>query len=91
MDGFVRLGFGAVFLPRARRKGIYFSICISSALFLITVMLYDNNTDGRFNAVKLVTGVLAKFIVTIYFAFSYTTMTELHPTGIRQRATAVQM
>ena len=91
MDGVVRLGFGAFFLPRARRKGIYFAICASSALFLITVILYDNNADGRYNLVKLVTGVLAKFTVTVYFAFAYTTLSELHPTGIRQRATALQM
>ena len=47
--------------------------------------------NGRYNTFKLITGVMAKFIITIYFAFSYTLMGEVNPTGIRQRAAAVQV
>lgn len=91
LEGPFRIGFISFFLPRMRRKGIYITLCISASLFLLTTIMYDNNTDGMFNTAKLITGVASKFVLCLYYAFGYTNMSELTPTGIRQRTSAIQM
>ena len=91
LEGPFRIWFTAFFLPRIRRKGIYCTLSVSAILFLITTIMYDNNSDGRFNTAKLITGVAAKFVLTLYYAFGYTNMSENNPTGIRQRTAAIQV
>ena len=91
LEGPVRMAIGAVLMPRMRRKGIYISMVLSAVLFIITVLINDFDTDGSLGSLKLVTGVLAKFVTTFYFAFAYTMMGEMNPTGIRQRVTSVQV
>jgi len=91
LEGPGRMLFGTVFMPRTRRKAMYFAICISSLLFMLTVLLSDNNEDGKFDQLKLITGVTAKYIGCCYFLFTYVMMGEINPTGIRQRSIAFQV
>ena len=76
-------------LPRMRRKGIYGSFIISAALFFVTKLLFDNNTDGLFDTAKLITGVASKFGLAMYFGFATQMMGEINPTGIRQTSYAL--
>ena len=78
-------------MPRMRRKSIYGTLVLSSILFIATVWLNDNNEDEQYTTVKMVTGISAKFLVTVYFASAYTMMAEINPTGIRQSAAAIQV
>ena len=87
----VRMLVSSFLMPRIRRKGIYGCLVLSAVLFIATSWMNDHNTDGRFDTLKLVTGLTAKFINTCYYAFAYTMMSEIHPTGIRQTSTSIQM
>ena len=63
----------------------------SAALFITTVLLDQNNAHGKFDLLKMVTGVAGKFFVTFYFAFAYSYMVEINPTSIRQTSAALQV
>ena len=79
-----------VLLPLTRRKGLYVFLSCSSVLFIITALLNDFNEGGKFDTVKLITGVMSKFILTCFFSFAYLSMGELNPTAIRQTVIAIQ-
>ena len=67
------------------------AIMTSATLFIITVLLDQNNENGRYDVIKMLTGVAAKFFVTFYFAFAYSYMVEINPTSIRQTSSALQV
>ena len=48
------------------------------------------NENGKYDTIKLITGVMSKFILTCYFSFAYLSMGELNPTPIRQTVAAIQ-
>jgi len=83
LEGPIRITLSSQVLKVTRRKGMYLFVMVSCIFFIGALLIGDLGVENL-DLLKLLLGVVGKFLLTMYFPIDGTYISELHPTIYRQ-------